>query len=235
MPSPTWSWLTPWCCQIDETTDKDGWEYSFDFKLSLNGWLNQQKLTTYVRRRRWIRLRQLNSHFTNHKTALQLSLPSVSICQSESLTPNHSIVSDSDGNHHNFDAHHLHVRLKMTRLDREKLTILREILPKVSQNQRHQQYWSLQDVSKQYMMLYKTSTLNIYVFIHLQIEQILSGFEFDRSKIEACRLIHKYLSCSLDLIQMKKLEKPFRFIFENNTHRIFQEFEQIDPVITTTI
>lgn len=59
-PNPAWVWLTPWMVNMRTQTDEQGWEYNLWFHKSswrahpghLNWW-------GWVRRREWVRLRQL--------------------------------------------------------------------------------------------------------------------------------------------------------------------------------
>ena len=44
-------WETDWKIEINENTDKNGWEYSKDFENKFEKY-NRQK---YVRRRKWVR------------------------------------------------------------------------------------------------------------------------------------------------------------------------------------
>lgn len=57
LPSSRWSWEDPdWKCVVDSDTDKDGWQYAFDWKPET--WDKRNGAITAVRRRKWVRWRK---------------------------------------------------------------------------------------------------------------------------------------------------------------------------------
>ncbi|KAJ3125454.1 hypothetical protein HK098_000268 [Nowakowskiella sp. JEL0407] len=53
---PTWEWVSKWMVDNNGDVDQDGWSYSFAFTSA--NWSGNPSVTSYVRRRKWIRMRQ---------------------------------------------------------------------------------------------------------------------------------------------------------------------------------
>ena len=51
LPGKDYKWIDDWKIEINENTDKDGWEYSSDFHSKFS----KENKGKYVRRRKWIR------------------------------------------------------------------------------------------------------------------------------------------------------------------------------------
>ncbi|KAI9143162.1 hypothetical protein BKA69DRAFT_1062590, partial [Paraphysoderma sedebokerense] len=56
LPSPEWSWISDWAVDFSGDVDSEGWMYAFNFGNF--PWSSNCGMTSYVRRRRWLRLRQ---------------------------------------------------------------------------------------------------------------------------------------------------------------------------------
>lgn len=51
-PEDAWMWEDDWKVDINENTDKEGWEYAYDFK---NTFHKKNEKLDYARRRKWFR------------------------------------------------------------------------------------------------------------------------------------------------------------------------------------
>ncbi|KAJ1675505.1 hypothetical protein EV182_001135 [Spiromyces aspiralis] len=59
LPSPSWTWVSPhWRIDHSRGTDSEGWEYAGWFGNNTQWYSRPQPLRSYVRRRRWYRLRK---------------------------------------------------------------------------------------------------------------------------------------------------------------------------------
>nr|POE56398.1 meiotically up-regulated gene 65 protein [Quercus suber] len=71
VPDPNWEWVWPsWYVDMSRDVDEEGWEYSFMFKAGFNWHGNHPWMHSFVRRRRWIRLRRrkdTSHHLTKNK------------------------------------------------------------------------------------------------------------------------------------------------------------------------
>eukprot|EP00124_Ichthyophonus_hoferi_P001261 Ihof_evm9s61 gene=Ihof_evmTU9s61 len=57
--SPGWTWITEWTCKRDTAKyDHEGWQYSFSFWDTT--WTNKVGTQTFVRRRKWVRVRRMD-------------------------------------------------------------------------------------------------------------------------------------------------------------------------------
>uniref|UniRef100_A0A914ZTB6 Chloride channel protein n=1 Tax=Parascaris univalens TaxID=6257 RepID=A0A914ZTB6_PARUN len=58
LPSDGWKWEQPWMIDLNEQLyDKEGWQYSFNFEVNAH-FRNAPTMTSFVRRRRWLRSRR---------------------------------------------------------------------------------------------------------------------------------------------------------------------------------
>lgn len=64
LPDPSWEWAWPtWYVEMSGDVDEEGWQYSFSFFPKLGGWHGTHPwFHSYVRRRRWVRLRVKKHH-----------------------------------------------------------------------------------------------------------------------------------------------------------------------------
>nr|POF01125.1 meiotically up-regulated gene 65 protein [Quercus suber] len=71
VPDPNWEWVWPsWYVDMSRDVDEEGWEYSFMFKAGFNWHGNHPWMHSFVRRRRWIRMRKRKDtslHLTKNK------------------------------------------------------------------------------------------------------------------------------------------------------------------------
>jgi len=109
LPDPTWEWVyKEWMIDMSGDVDEEGWEYAFNFHNS--SWHGcYQPFRSFVRRRRWIRLRR-------KKGAKDDSAPSISP----------GTCSNPDVNTDDFEE--LWQNVKASRLDREKLKLINDYI-----------------------------------------------------------------------------------------------------------
>ncbi|KAJ2671478.1 hypothetical protein GGI25_005492 [Coemansia spiralis] len=69
LPDPLWHWVSPrWLIDMTLDVDEDGWQYAARFSQS--GWHGRHSATrSFVRRRRWLRLRRRPLHSSAHPAA----------------------------------------------------------------------------------------------------------------------------------------------------------------------
>ncbi|KAI8809104.1 hypothetical protein BJ742DRAFT_806304 [Cladochytrium replicatum] len=53
---PGWKWVSDWMVDSSGNADPDGWQYNFSF--SLPNWSGTPNISHYVRRRKWVRMRE---------------------------------------------------------------------------------------------------------------------------------------------------------------------------------
>lgn len=59
VPDPSWEWVwKSWYVDMSRDVDEEGWEYSFMFKAGWNWHGNHPWFHSFVRRRRWVRMRR---------------------------------------------------------------------------------------------------------------------------------------------------------------------------------
>ncbi|KAJ2898956.1 hypothetical protein IWW38_001175, partial [Coemansia aciculifera] len=59
LPDPSWHWVSPrWLIDMTQEVDEDGWQYASRFSSSTSWHGRQSAATSFVRRRRWLRLRR---------------------------------------------------------------------------------------------------------------------------------------------------------------------------------
>ncbi|CAG8609430.1 16380_t:CDS:10 [Funneliformis mosseae] len=108
LPDPTWEWVhKEWLIDMSGDVDEEGWEYAFNFHSS--SWHGcYQPLRSFVRRRRWIRLRRKKGKDG-----------------SASIIPKRTYL-ESDEKLDDFEE--LWRQVKMSRLDREKLKYISDYI-----------------------------------------------------------------------------------------------------------
>ncbi|KAL1920024.1 uncharacterized protein VTP21DRAFT_1170 [Calcarisporiella thermophila] len=115
LPDPTWEWVhKQWLVDMSGDVDEDGWEYALKFHGAVwHG--NHLPFRSFVRRRRWVRLRRRMP--TRPQTSRVLSQTSLAHAD---------IDSNNEGESSQKQRETLMQRLKLARLDRERLAILEE-------------------------------------------------------------------------------------------------------------
>lgn len=75
VPDPSWEWAwQSWFVDMSNDVDEEGWQYSFSFGLKC-GWHGTHPwFHSYVRRRRWVRLRTKKKHFRGRSVADQTGM-----------------------------------------------------------------------------------------------------------------------------------------------------------------
>lgn len=130
-PDPSWRWTwDKWRIDMYENVDPDGWSYSFSFK-SKRWYGSSIWFHSFVRRRKWIRQRQCcfddsKSEDGNYFTINSSYDPSRSATSITS--PNKDVLSVSDNSEDDISAHDLLKRLRESRIDRERLHILKNYI-----------------------------------------------------------------------------------------------------------
>jgi hypothetical protein len=71
LPDFNWYWKGEWRYHMDpKTTDSEGWQYATSWSLQLQDWHPQSSGGSFVRRRRWYRLRALKTQEMKEKDNL---------------------------------------------------------------------------------------------------------------------------------------------------------------------
>lgn len=120
LPDPTWEWVSKnWMIDMTEDVDEAGWQYALKFHGAVwHG--NYKHFRSFVRRRRWIRLR--------HRPLV--SKKEVSEEQKSSDVKTRTLVSvdeeeaEASTSHTEYKEHELMDMLKKCRLDRERMSVL---------------------------------------------------------------------------------------------------------------
>ncbi|CEP10686.1 hypothetical protein [Parasitella parasitica] len=115
LPDPTWQWVSKdWMIDMTEDVDEAGWQYALKFHGAVwHG--NYKHFRSFVRRRRWIRLRHRllnNQQQQQQQTAEQQ--PPLLIDLSDPAPSSSTSSSDKD----------IMEKLQKCRLDRERLAVL---------------------------------------------------------------------------------------------------------------
>ncbi|CAO3683288.1 unnamed protein product [Rhizopus stolonifer] len=113
LPDPTWQWVSKdWMIDMTDDVDEVGWQYSLKFHgADWHG--NYKHFRSFVRRRRWIRLRHCNK-LPIHQKPPFLSQPSSSCV---------------------FVPQDIATQVKKCRLDREKMSVLSQAIDSGHQDQ----------------------------------------------------------------------------------------------------
>ncbi|KAH8555607.1 hypothetical protein BGW37DRAFT_142551 [Umbelopsis sp. PMI_123] len=119
LPNPMWQWVNKdWLADMTGDVDESGWEYAFRFRQSTwHG--NYKHFRSFVRRRKWIRLRRRrmieDDHTYHSKDAVSIHTAS---------------ISEVEGSVQEIEAKEtmLYDRIKACRLDRERLKVVDEVL-----------------------------------------------------------------------------------------------------------
>ncbi|CAO3630040.1 unnamed protein product [Cunninghamella blakesleeana] len=146
LPDPTWEWVSKeWMVDMTDDVDEAGWQYAVNFHGAVwHG--NYKHFRSFVRRRRWIRLRHKingadalniknNKHdkLTNGKNKDQIKtriLVDVDDLQEEELQqPETSNTLHDD---------HFMKKLENCRLDRERISLLDSLITSLSEDQLNQ-------------------------------------------------------------------------------------------------
>ncbi|KAL9540222.1 hypothetical protein PS6_010864 [Mucor atramentarius] len=116
LPDPTWQWVSKdWMIDMTEDVDEAGWQYALKFHGAVwHG--NYKHFRSFVRRRRWIRLR----HRPLNNQQPQQSQEPLLLDLSES-TPSSSSLPSADVPYSDKD---IMEKLQKCRLDRERLAVL---------------------------------------------------------------------------------------------------------------
>eukprot|EP01135_Chromosphaera_perkinsii_P008581 Nk52_evm23s1401 gene=Nk52_evmTU23s1401 len=73
LPDPSWTWVTDWDVELNDKVDAEGWTYAYGF--GSDKWYAGAQKSTFVRRRKWARVRkQMSSPEVNRKLSLAHSL-----------------------------------------------------------------------------------------------------------------------------------------------------------------
>ncbi|KAG0743143.1 hypothetical protein G6F57_008279 [Rhizopus arrhizus] len=115
LPDPTWQWVSKnWMIDMTDDVDESGWQYALKFHgADWHG--NYKHFRSFVRRRRWIRLRYRNKR--NVETSTENEVMTKTLVDVEDVSS--SQPSSSSFNHQEFTE-----QLQRCRLDREKMFIL---------------------------------------------------------------------------------------------------------------
>ncbi|CAO3643888.1 unnamed protein product [Mucor hiemalis] len=120
LPDPTWEWISKdWMIDMTEDVDEAGWQYALKFHgASWHG--NYKHFRSFVRRRRWIRLR--------HRSIGQ------SIVEEEPQSPVKTRtlvdvdVDEPSGSADSFKHENIMEKLQKCRLDRERMSVLTDAI-----------------------------------------------------------------------------------------------------------
>lgn len=117
LPDPTWEWVSKeWMIDMTGDVDEAGWQYALKFHGAVwHG--NYKHFRSFVRRRRWLRLRRrqtlVKKEVTNGTT------PSSSLSSSSSSSSaQHTLLTEIEAIKN----------LKKCRLDRERLSVLDSLM-----------------------------------------------------------------------------------------------------------
>ncbi|KAG1454727.1 hypothetical protein G6F46_008476 [Rhizopus delemar] len=115
LPDPTWQWVSKnWMIDMTDDVDESGWQYALKFHgADWHG--NYKHFRSFVRRRRWIRLRYRNKR--NKETSTENEVMTKTLVDVEDASS--SQPSSSSFNHQEFME-----QLQRCRLDREKMFML---------------------------------------------------------------------------------------------------------------
>ncbi|KAL1934714.1 hypothetical protein VTP01DRAFT_6896 [Rhizomucor pusillus] len=123
LPDPSWEWVSKeWMVDMSGDVDESGWQYALKFHGAVwHG--NYKHFRSFVRRRRWIRLRHRKKALERPKPLQQQSSNANDVQNGGS--EHQETVSTSK---QNIDQSQLLQQLKQCRLDRERLSILNNAL-----------------------------------------------------------------------------------------------------------
>ena len=147
LPDPSWEWAwKTWYVDMGRDVDQDGWEYSFEFSRTFAWHGNHPWFHSFVRRRRWLRMRRRrdttqhhtreNAHeltsdyFTIHPKTLRATsedlgkAETISIARMEAQLENEEDIETIDIK----DVGSLDLALRKATVDREKLVAVRKFL-----------------------------------------------------------------------------------------------------------
>ncbi|EMR10061.1 hypothetical protein PNEG_01812 [Pneumocystis murina B123] len=131
-PDPSWRWTwDKWRIDMYGNVDPDGWSYSFSFK-SKRWYGTSIWFHSFVRRRKWVRQRQCcfddprSEDDGNYFTISSSYDPSRSLIST--ISPNKDVLSVSDNSEDDISVHDLLKRLRESRIDRERLHILKNFI-----------------------------------------------------------------------------------------------------------
>jgi hypothetical protein len=131
LPDPTWEWVSKdWMIDMTEDVDEAGWQYALKFHGAVwHG--NYKHFRSFVRRRRWIRLR--HRPLVNNKKQPQLLIQQ----KMESSVKTGTLVNVEEEDKNNepstsaIKEHELMEMLKKCRLDRERLSVLNNAMKSI--------------------------------------------------------------------------------------------------------
>ncbi|KAI7878581.1 hypothetical protein K492DRAFT_170752 [Lichtheimia hyalospora FSU 10163] len=153
LPDPTWQWVTKeWMVHMSGDVDEAGWQYALKFHGAVwHG--NYKHFRSFVRRRRWIRLRRRFVPIEEEQQEMNNNEPKlINVDDNDSGFPQSSFSSSSLQPLDN--PQHLKEELAKCRLDRERLRVLAQVL-------------SMGNTSEQLMH---------------QVQEILNALQYESSK-----------------------------------------------------
>ncbi|KAI8097060.1 uncharacterized protein BX664DRAFT_325493 [Halteromyces radiatus] len=127
LPDPTWEWLNKeWLVDMTEDVDEAGWQYAVKFHGAVwHG--NYKHFRSFVRRRRWIRLRHCKQQ-EQEKSISTLTTP-------RQLIKLDDIIPSSAESSQSLNESNLMENLQKCRLDRERRTVIDSLLSSLSSSQ----------------------------------------------------------------------------------------------------
>ncbi|KAI9279187.1 hypothetical protein BY458DRAFT_584984 [Sporodiniella umbellata] len=180
LPDPTWQWVSKdWMIDMTEDVDEVGWQYSLKFHgADWHG--NYKHFRSFVRRRRWIRLRHRSKKTNRSRPTLQPS--SAQPSSTDVLTQQQDFLT----------------QLRYCRLDREKMKVLNQAIEAGHIDQ-------IKDKMSEYINLLDFEDTK-YAFLCLLIEHNVQLSEENKKEIQSSLHFYSHLE-ELLLILEKKNKK----------------------------
>lgn len=165
LPDPTWEWVSKeWMIDMTGDVDEAGWQYALKFHGAVwHG--NYKHFRSFVRRRRWLRLRRSQ---VPPKNPLIIDTPPPSTCN-QFVTETEAITN-----------------LKKCRLDRERLVVLDALIKSTLPR--------LQDRLLEKVNIPSSFPNFILLTSPLKAPELMAFFDYDESKYKFLHqiLLHKY-------------------------------------------